>query len=98
MNLFKILSYRAKKVVFGGSGKGDVTSFEILFTTDETKKEKVILKCQKGQSELTAFSTVLHIEKILENAVPAGIYFSHQLHRHKAFISSLIVNKTISIY
>tara|TARA_R100001369_G_scaffold36875_1_gene62305 strand:+ start:384 stop:554 length:171 start_codon:yes stop_codon:yes gene_type:complete len=56
------------------------------------------LKCEEWQSELTAFSTVLHVEKMLENSNPKGIYFSHQLHEPKNFIDSLTLNKSITIH
>lgn len=97
IGLFKILSYKGKKIIFGGSGNGAISSFEIIYSDHHSKENKIALKCEKGQSELTAFSTVIHVEKMLENSTPKGIYFSHQLHDPKRFIDSLTSNKAITI-
>lgn len=96
ISFFNILSFREKKWIFGGSGAGDITAFEILYKKYNSAEKKIALKSEKGQSELTAFSTVLHIEKMLEEANPDGIYFSHQLHEPKHFMNSLNSNSSIS--
>lgn len=96
INFFNILSFREKKWIFGGSGSGDITAFEILYKNYNSPEKKIALKSEKGQSELTSFSTVLHVEKMLEDTNPNGIYFSHQLHQPKDFINLLNSNSSIS--
>ena len=98
VNFFKILNFKEKKLIFGGGGKGDISTFEIVYTNNASLKRKITLMCEKGQSELTAFSTVLHVEKMLENSNPSGIYFSYQLHEPKQFIGLLTSNKSIKMY
>ena len=97
LGFFKILGFREKKWIFGGSGNGDISSFEIIYSDATSKENRIVLKCEAGQSELTAFSTVLHVEKMLKNSNPNGVYFSHQLHDSKKFIDLLISNKSIKI-
>ncbi|MCK8143307.1 saccharopine dehydrogenase [Flavobacterium sp. I-SCBP12n] len=97
INLFKILNFKEKKLIFGGSGSGDISSFEISFSKSNLNTEKVTIKCREGQAALTAFSTVLHIEKMLKNDIKSGVYFSHQLHDPTEFISSLTSNNAINI-
>ncbi|MGZ9735488.1 saccharopine dehydrogenase [Flavobacterium sp. GNP002] len=97
INFFKILNFKERKLIFGGSGNGDISAFEIHFSQSKSNKEKVMLKCREGQSELTAFSTVIHVEKMLKNNIESGIYFSHQLHNPKEFLSSLTSNSAITI-
>ena len=95
--VFSILNFNEKKKIFGGSGSGALSAFEVVFENLKSEKKKIALKCEKGQSELTAFSTVLHVEKMLENTNPKGIYFSHQLHDSKHFTNLLTSNNSISI-
>lgn len=97
ISFFKILMLWERKLIFGGSGNGDISSFEIIYSGNKLKENKITLTCEKGQSELTAFSTVLHVEKMLQNGNPNGIYFSHQLHENKKFIESLTSNQSILI-
>lgn len=97
VGLFNILNNREKKWIFGGGGNGDISVLEIIYTNYNSVENKITLKCEKGQSELTAFSTVLHVEKMLENSNPNGIYFSHQLHQPKHFIDLLTSNNFIYI-
>lgn len=59
-------------------------------------QNKFILKCDKDQSELTAFSTVLDVEKMLKDS--NGIYFSHRLHDPKQFMNSSTSNKSIAVH
>lgn len=77
--VFNVLSVRERKWLFGSSGNGDQTIFELLIKTSE-KTRKLSLQSINGQSELTAFSTVLHIEKMLSETLSGGVYFSNQLH------------------
>jgi hypothetical protein len=95
--LFKTMMLWERKLIFGGGGKGDISSFEIIYSDYNQKESKIALTSLKGQSELTSFSTVLHIEKILQNDNPNGIYFAHQLHDPVRFITSLTSNKSILI-
>jgi len=97
ISFFKILMLWERKLIFGGGGKGDISSFEIIYLDNKFKENRIALISENGQSELTAFSTVLHIEKILLNDKPNGIYFSHQLHDPKEFIDKLTSNNTIII-
>lgn len=97
INFFKILIYRERKLIFGGSGNGDISAFEIIFSNHKSEETRICVKSEGGQSELTAFSAVLHIEKMLENSNPNGIYFSHQLHQPQKFVDLLTSNKSITI-
>lgn len=97
IHFFKILSFREKKWIFGGSGKGDISSFEIIYFGSNSKEGKIGLQSKNGQSELTAFSTVLHIEKMMEKTAANGIYFSHQLHDPKEFMVNLMSDSSISL-
>lgn len=96
--IFKILNKYERKLIFGGSGKGDTTFFEIIIKNHENEENIIGLKSLNGQSELTAFSTVLHIEKILENVHPSGIYFGHNIHSPHDFIKNLTTNSSIILY
>lgn len=96
VGFFKILNFKKRKLIFGGSGNGDVSAFEIVYS-DGLNERKIALKSENGQSELTAFSTALHVEEMLKNNKPAGIYFSHQLHDSNKFIDLLTSNRSISI-
>ena len=97
ISFFKILIYRERKLIFGGSGKGDISAFEVVFSNHKSQERKICVKSEGGQSELTAFSTVLHVEKMLENSNPTGVYFSHQLHDPKTFVKLLTSNQSITI-
>ncbi|MFH6960770.1 saccharopine dehydrogenase [Flavobacterium aquidurense] len=79
LKIFNIMFLRERQLLFGSSGNGDQTIFEVIVKTADTIK-RVSLQSSKGQAELTAFSTVLHIEKMLSETLLSGIYFSHQLH------------------
>ena len=61
-------------------------------------QNKFILKCDKDQSELTAFSTVLDVEKMFKDSNPNGIYYSHRLHDPKQFMNSSTSNKSIAVH
>ena len=58
---------------------------------------KISLIHQQGQSELTAFSTCLHIEKLLNTDIYNGLYFSHQLYEKEEYIQKIRENKQITI-
>lgn len=95
LKIFNIMSLKEKKAVFGSSGNGDKTVFEVL---TKTKKgtQKVCLQSAKGQAELTAFSTVLHIEKMLKTD-KNGVYFSHQLHSPSEIYTALKTNDSFTL-
>lgn len=96
LRIFNIMILKERQWLFGASGKGDQTIFEIsIKTIDKTKK--VSLQSIKGQAELTAFSTVLHIEKMLKSTLGDGIYFSHQIHAPEEIYDELNNNDTINI-
>jgi hypothetical protein len=93
IGIFKILGFREK------NGFLEVVKMVIfhplkLYIDTTSKENRIVLKCDEGQSELTAFSIVLHVEIILENSNLKGIYFSHQLHEPKKFVDSLTLNKS----
>ena len=44
INFFKILNFKERKLIFGGGGSGDVSTFEIFVSHSNSKQEKVILK------------------------------------------------------
>jgi saccharopine dehydrogenase-like NADP-dependent oxidoreductase len=79
LKIFNIMFLRERQLLFGSSGNGDQTIFEVVIKTND-KIKKVSVQSIKGQAELTAFSTVLHIEKMLSNTLISGVYFSHQIH------------------
>ena len=81
IGFFKILGFKEKKRIFGVNGDGDISSFEIIYSDAGSKENRIVLKCEEGQSKLTAFSTVLHVEKCL------------QIQTQKAFI--LVISCTI---
>lgn len=97
LKIFNIMSLRERKLLFGGSGNGDQAVFEIVIKT-QNKTKKISLQSVKGQAELTAFSTVLHIEKMLNDATLAsGIYFSHQMHSPREVYEALNSYSTIHL-
>lgn len=96
LRLFDLLSLKNRRLIFSANGKGDKTIFEIVAKTSN-KTVKTALKSDNGQSELTAFATVLHIEKILNNPFSGGVYFSHQLYQSDEMKNALLTNKTIKI-
>ena len=96
LKIFNIMSLKERQLLFGSSGNGDQTVFEIVLKTQD-KIKKVSLQSIKGQAELTAFSAVLHIENMLSEKVAAGIYFSHQLHSSREVYEALKNYSTINI-
>lgn len=96
LRIFNIMSLRERKLMFGSSGNGDQTVFEIVIKIND-KIKKVSLQSVKGQAELTAFSTVLHIEKMLNETLSGGIYFSHQIHSAQETYEALNNYSTINL-
>lgn len=94
--IYNFLSLKLKKKMFANNGKGDKTSFEIVFKSNNIS-QKVSLQNMTGQAELTAFATVLHIEQLLNSELKDGIYFSHQIHNSTSFIEQLLTMKSIRI-
>lgn len=96
MRIFNILSLKERKMIFGSSGKGDQSVFEIVIKTQSDTKI-ISLKSSKGQAELTALSAVLHAEELLKAPHENRIYFSHQLHQPEVLLDSLNAYESINI-
>lgn len=94
--IFNIMSLKERQLLFGSSGNGDQTIFEIIVKTQD-KSKKISLQSLKGQAELTAFSTVLHIEKMLDETISDGIYFSHQIHSPQEIYEALENYHTVNL-
>jgi saccharopine dehydrogenase-like NADP-dependent oxidoreductase len=96
LKIFNIMFLRERQLLFGSSGNGDQTIFEVVIKTPD-KVSKVSLQSSKGQAELTAFSTVLHIEKMLSQTLLNAVYFSHQMHSSEEVYNALNDYSTINI-
>ncbi|CAA9195332.1 NAD-dependent epimerase/dehydratase family protein [Flavobacterium collinsii] len=96
LKVFNIMSLKERQLLFGSSGKGDQTIFEVIVKT-QNKTKRISLQSLKGQAELTAFSAVLHVERLLSESVAEGIYFSHQIHSPAEIYEALTSYSTISI-
>ncbi|MDH6250369.1 saccharopine dehydrogenase-like NADP-dependent oxidoreductase [Chryseobacterium sp. H1D6B] len=96
LRIFNILSLKERKMIFGSSGNGDQSVFQIVIKNKKQVK-KVSLQSTKGQAELTALSAVLHAEELLKNKLENNIYFSHQLHKPDSLFKSLNDYETIYI-
>ncbi|MFN1215610.1 NAD-dependent epimerase/dehydratase family protein [Chryseobacterium kwangjuense] len=96
VRIFNILSLKERRMIFGSSGKGDQSVFEIIVTTKQGS-EKLSLKSEKGQAELTALSAVLHTEELLKNIHENSVCFSHQLHQPYSLMEKLKTYQTIHI-
>lgn len=96
LRIFNILSLKERKMIFGSSGNGDQSVFEIV-VKDKNKSKKVSLQSTKGQAELTALSAVLHTEELLRNPHENKVYFSHQLHEPLSLLTELNAYETINI-
>ncbi|MGG5208252.1 saccharopine dehydrogenase [Chryseobacterium sp. MIQD13] len=94
--IFNILSLKERKMIFGSSGNGDQSVFEIIIKTKKGN-EKLSLQSTKGQAELTAFSAVLHTEELLKGYHENNIYFSHQLHQPLSLLEKLRSYESINI-
>lgn len=95
IKLFQILPLSVRKLLFSANGKGDQTVFEIVVKTSNTIKT-ISLQSVLGQAYLTAFTTVLNIEKALQTQ-NNGLYFSHQLFEPNEFYNLINSSKTINI-
>jgi len=96
IRLYNILSLKERKMIFGSSGNGDQSVFEIIVRSDKQHKE-ISLQSVKGQAELTALSAVLHTEQLFNNDFENKIYFSHQLYKDSNLIELLQAHGTINI-
>ncbi|MDA6071818.1 saccharopine dehydrogenase [Flavobacterium sp. AC] len=96
LKIFNIMFLRERQLLFGSSGNGDQTIFEVVIKTLD-KIKRVSLQSSKGQAELTAFSTVLHVEKMLSKTLSDGIYFSHQMHSSQEIYEALNSYSTINL-
>jgi saccharopine dehydrogenase-like NADP-dependent oxidoreductase len=96
LSIYNIIPLSLKKKIFTSNGKGDNTSFEVVYKTKNSSK-KISIQNTTGQAELTAFSTVLHIERLINDNFKDGIYFSHQIHDNNLFIEQLLTKKSIKI-
>lgn len=96
VRLYHILSLKERKMIFGSSGNGDRSVFEVI-VKNKTEVRRISLQSLKGQAELTALSAVLHAEALLKNDLGNKIYFGHQLHAPAALIESLNAYETIII-
>ena len=96
IKLYNILSLKERKMIFGSSGSGDQSVFEIVIKTDNGSN-RISLQSTKGQAELTASSAVLHIENLLENPHENKLYFSHQLYHASSLSESLNAYESITV-
>jgi len=96
IRLFTILPLSIKKLIFSANGKGDQTLFDIIVTTDNYSKQ-ISVQDTSGQAHLTAFSTVLRIEEMMESDQNIGVYFSHQLHKSFKYFDLLNSENGITI-
>lgn len=96
IRFYNLLSLKERKIIFGSSGNGDQSVFEIV-VKDKTGLKKLSLQSTKGQAELTALSAVLHTEELLKNELKNSIYFSHQIHDSGTLLNSLKQYETINI-
>lgn len=96
LKIFNIMFLRERQLLFGSSGNGDQTIFEVMIKTQD-KIKRVSLQSAKGQAELTAFSTVLHVERMLDETLPGRIYFSHQMHSSQEVYEALNSYTTINL-
>ena len=95
LRIFSILSLKERKMIFGSSGNGDQSVFEIV-VKGKSGTKKISLRSSKGQAELTALSAVLHAEELMRNVHEHKVYFSHQLHEPLALLASLNEYETIN--
>lgn len=97
LRIFNSMSLPARKKVFGSSGKGDLAVFEITLGTTDGKCKKIGVLSEKGQAELTALSTVIHIESLYKNVFHNRIYFAHELHTKQNLQQHLSEYETINV-
>ncbi|MFT5820398.1 MAG: saccharopine dehydrogenase-like NADP-dependent oxidoreductase [Crocinitomix sp.] len=94
--VFRLFPLSLKKKMFASNGKGDKTAFEIVLKSKK-KAQRISLQNTTGQAQLTAFATLLHIERMLNSNLKDGIYFSHQIHDSRTFIENLLKMESIKI-
>ncbi|MCP1996453.1 hypothetical protein [Flavobacterium sp. HSC-61S13] len=98
LRLFDILPMSMRKKLFYANGQGDKTAFDIRLISKKGEVMKIGLINEQGQANLTAFSTVMHIEKLISGTVlPPAVYFGHQLYSKGIFTSALSQNTNINI-
>lgn len=68
-----------------------------MIYTRDGKQKKISVRSEKGQAELTALSTVLHIESLFNTHVENQIYFAHELHKKQDLHHLLVDYKTITV-
>ncbi|WP_316820532.1 saccharopine dehydrogenase NADP-binding domain-containing protein [Pedobacter gandavensis] len=96
VRLFDVLSLSMRKLIFSANGKGDQTLFDVIVDNGKESK-RIAVQDTLGQSHLTAFSTVLHIESMLKKEHRKGIFFSHQLHEPSDFLKLMKSSDAITI-
>jgi len=94
--IFNILSLKERRMIFGSSGSGDQSVFEIMIKTKDGNR-KISLQSTKGQAELTALSAVLHTEELMKKNLENAIYFGHQLHHPNSLFEALNEYETINV-
>lgn len=95
LGIFSVLSNKTKKRIFRSAGKGDKTSFDMIYKLPKGNKQQVSIECIKGQAELTSYATVLNIEKLFTKE--SGIYFAHEMYENLELQKLLEQNKYITI-
>lgn len=95
--IFKRLSLKIRKQIFGSSGDGDLSVFELMIYMRDGKYKKISVQSEKGQAELTALSTVLHIESLYKLHFENRVYFSHELHIAQDLPNLLTDYKTLTV-
>jgi len=96
MRIFDILSLKQRRSIFGSSGNGDQSVFEIVIKNHLGEK-KLSLQSEKGQAELTALAASLHAEILVKNELENKIYFAHQIHNPENLFQSLSEYEGITI-
>ncbi|MGL4582362.1 MAG: saccharopine dehydrogenase, partial [Flavobacterium sp.] len=77
-------------------GSGDVSVFEVIVKTRDNTN-RILLKSDRGQAELTALSAVLHTEALLNKNIQSGQYFAHQLYREDELLKGLQQYDSITV-
>lgn len=96
VKLFDILSLSMRKLIFSANGKGDQTLFDVM-VSDGKETRKIAIQDRLGQAHLTAFCTVLHLEKMVTTNEQKGVVFSHQLHQPKEFLKLIRSSDAIKV-
>lgn len=102
IKLFDVLSLSMRRLIFSANGKGDQTVFDVI-VDNGTEKKKISVQDSLGQAHLTAFSTVLHLEAMLNQdqkihaGLKNGVLFSHQLHQPLQFLELIRSSDSIKV-